>query len=585
MKALRSARLILLPLLAALFSIVLTAGLLLAAPAPVLHSRLGQALALQASLRPLVPSLAHAKTFQDFGVPTDLHRASDGRYVYPKPNLMRAGAVLRSSAAGAAATPQVNEAVQTFDVFNPPPAFALAQGQSLIPTNLTPVWTADETMLVFSSNRTASGTAGTRFHLWAIPINGGAPVQLTSSTGPTGGGEFFPALSANNNQQIAFTSDANTGTVQNLYVLPFAAKTVSITGLTSPTFQGVDANGNPLTGISGVGRPTFSPANADEIIFSGYSTSGTNAGHNHLYFLYQSTRGFNPATASLPAKLTDGPADDTDPAFSQDGQFIAFASTASALTPSNVAPSPNPNVAPVETSIAGGTTAGSNRSIFLISGSATIPNGGAPVTLPGTDNFGPAWSSTQANPYLNPSPGEEYIAFARGAAQGLSHDIVYLNVLKNTQAGGTSSRSNEASSTPLNPSTPVFRVNAGDTSGGSLGGFVSDTFINPNTGTPSFTVSGGTADPPATPPIVFNTTADPGTPPGIYQTDRSGTFTYTFPNLTPQRSIWCACTWPTPKKASPASASSTSPSMDGRLSRTLTLLVPRSSRRAALTAW
>ena len=529
MKVLRTLRTILLPLLAALLTTVLIAGLLLAAPGT--HSRLGQTLALRASLHSLAPALAPAKTFQDFGVPTNLHRGSDGRYIYSKPDLMRAGAVLRSRAAGTV-TPQVNEAVQTFDVFNPPPAFALAAGQSLTPTNLTPVWTSDETMLIFSSNRTATGTAGTRFHIWAVPINGGTPMQLTASTGPVNGGEFFPALS--NNQQLAFTSDANTAGVQNLYSIPFAAKTVSVNGLLSPTFQGVDANGNSLTGIGGVGRPTFSPANADEIIFSALSTSGASAGHQHLYFLYQSTKGYNPNAASLPAKLTDGPADDTDPNFSQDGQFIAFASTASTLTASNVAPSADPNVAPIHTAVAAGTTEQSNRAIFLISGADGVTNGGAPVTAPGTDNFGPAWSSTQRNPYLNPTAGQEYIAFSRGAAQASPHDIVYLNVLQNTNAGGESGRSNEASSTPLTPTSPVFQVNAGDTTQGeNFGGYVADTFINPLTTRASFTVNGGTADQPATPPIVFNTTADPGTPPQIYQTDRSGTFTYTFPNLTP----------------------------------------------------
>jgi len=543
----RFARVLLLPLLAALFSLALTASLLVAAPAPSAQSHLGQALALRASLRPLMPSGAHAKSFQDLGVPQDLRRASDGRYIYAKPGLakLHSGAILRSHASAAIA--QVDEAVQTFDVFNPPPAFALAQGQSLTPTNLTPVWTADETMLVFSSNRTATGAVGTRYHIWAIPINGGTPVQLTNSTAAAGEaaalphGEFFPALSAGNNQELAFTSDANTANVQNLYVAPFSATTYTVNGKPSPTNQGLNASGASVTGIAGVQRPVFSPSNADEIVFSGLSATGTNAGHQHLYFLYQSTGGYNPATASLPAKLTDGPADDTDPAYSQDGAYIAFASTATQYTATNVSPSPDPNTAPLKTSAAAGTTAAANRSIFLLTGQAGIANSGQPVTLSGTDNFGPAWSTTATNPYLNPAPGFEYIAFARGAAQNAPHDIFYLKVLQNTQVGGQSSRSNEASSTPLDPAVspletgaPVYQVDAGDTNGGdNFGGYVSDSFINPKTGQSSFLVNGGTADAPPTPPLVFNTTADPGTPPQIYQTDRSGTFSYTFPNVTP----------------------------------------------------
>ena len=548
-KLLSSAR-ILLPLLAALFSLALTASLLVAAPAPAAQSHLGQALALRAALRPLALSGAHAKSFQSLGVPQDLHRAEDGRYIYTRPNLakMRSGAILRSHAA-TTATAQVNEAVQTFDVFNPPPAFALAQGQSLTPTNLSPVWTADETMLVFSSNRTATGTAGTRYHIWAIPVNGGTPVQLTTSTAAAAEsaalphGEFFPALSAGNNQELAFTSDANTANIQNLYVAPFTATAYAVNGKPSLTNRGLNTSGASVTGIAGVQRPVFSPSNADEIVFSGLSATGNYAGHQHLYFLYQSTGGYNQATASLPGKLTDGPADDTDPAYSQDGQFIAFASTAAAYTATNAAPSADPNTAPLATSAAAGTTAAANRSIFLMTGQYAIANGGQSVTLAGTDNFGPAWSTTATNPYLNPAPGFEYIAFARGAAQNAPHDIFYLKVLQNTQAGGESGRSNEASSTPEDPAinspletgAPVYQVNAGDPATGvTVGGYVLDNFTNPrNNNLPSFLVNGGTADAPANPPLVFNTTADPGTPPQIYQTDRSGTFTYTFPNLTP----------------------------------------------------
>ncbi len=107
-------------------------------------------------------------------------------------------------------------------------------------------------MLVFSSNRTASGSAGPRFHLWAIPINGGTPVQLTDSPGSAvGGGEFFPALSSGNNRQIAFTSDAQSPGVQNLYTMPFTAALVNVsdkTVITSPTIR---------TDAAGAGRDRF----------------------------------------------------------------------------------------------------------------------------------------------------------------------------------------------------------------------------------------------------------------------------------------------------------------------------------------
>ena len=427
---------ILLPLLAALFSFALTASLLVAAPAPSGSSHLGQALALRASLHPLVPSAAHAKSFQNLGVPQDLRRGSDGRYIYTKPSLtlLHSGALRSRAATGAA---QVDEAVQTFDAFNPPPAFAPAL--SLTPTNLTPVWTADGTMLVFSSNRTATGTAGTLFHIWAVPVGGGAAVQLTNSSAPAGAsaalphGEFFPALSAGNNTTLAFTSDANSANIQNLYSIAFSAATVAVSSLTSPTMHGSDSAGNSLTGFGNVGRPAFSPSDANEVIFSATSTAGTNAGHSHLYFLFLTTGGYDENNPSLPAKLTDGPADDTDPAYSSDGVAIAFASTANALQATGSSPSS-------ATSLILTNTPGANRSIFVIGGGGsfgfgTALNGGNPVTTAGTDNYAPAWSSNARNAYLNPTSGQEFIAFARGASATANHDIYYLLALKPSATG------------------------------------------------------------------------------------------------------------------------------------------------------
>ena len=538
-----------LALLASLSSLALVAGFLQAAPLSPRGST-GQALALRAALRAMVPLATHAKTFRDFGVPADTRRGPDGRYVYNKASLMRAGAIAKAHASSAVGA-QVDEAVQTFDVFNPPPGFTPTQGPGLTPTNLTPVWTADETMLVFSSNRTTSGGIGTRYHIWAIPINGGTPVQLTDSA--AGAGEFFPALSAGNNTEIAFTSDAQSPGTQNLYAMPFTAQTVNVASLTSPTIRTNDplAQAQGGTGFDSVGRPTFNPTNSDEIIFSAHSTEGANTGHFHLYFLYQSTGGFNNAAASLPAKLTDGPADDTDPAYSQDGQLIAFASTSPSLAQTNVAPSSNFNTALLATT----TPTSSLRNIFLIGGGGRIgfgnpTNAGAPTTLPGKDNFGPAWSSPRRNVYLNPAPGTEYIAFSRGASPTSPHDIFYLSVLQNIDAGGESGRSNEAGTTPVpavpTPAvanlndTPVYQINSG-------GPEVTDpnfpdqdykpgdyTIIDPSTGQiiQPAQIVGGTVEA-LTPVPVVNLINDPFTPPAVYRDEHTGTFQYTFKFLTP----------------------------------------------------
>jgi len=526
----------LLTTLAVLFPAAFVAGLTQAAPAVSHGGGVGQGLALRAALRGLALPAARAKSFSALGVPQDVRRTDRGRFVpdYPaRPSRMHSNAIRKPSAA--AGTPQVDEAVQTFDVFNPTPGFTPTQGPSLTPTNLEPVWTADETMLVFSSNRTAAGTAGTLFHIWAIPINGGTPVQLTTSAGTTG--EFFPTLSAGNNAQLAFTSDARTPGTQNLFSIPFAATTVDVATQPSPTIRtDAFALAQGGTGFSQVYRPTFSATRSDEIIFSALSTAGQYAGHDHLFFLFTGTGGSDPANPSLPAKLTDGMADDTDPAYSADGQLIAFASTATSLAPVTQQSGSRFDQTPLLT--AGPDPAG-NRSLFLIGGGERtgfgIPtNGGKPATMAGTDNSAPAWSSLNANQYTNPAPGAEYLAFSRGASPASPHDIYYLQVLRNIQSGGETGKSNEAATTPVPALTPIYQVNAGGPAildpRFPLANYTADQASPGLAG--NYYFIGGTADVPNPPPPT-NTFNDPQTPPAVYNTDRSGTFSYTFGGLTP----------------------------------------------------
>ena len=418
-----------------------------------------------------------------------------GRTLLPR-RMMHSGAILKSRAASAASVVPISGGVQTYDVNNPPPAFRPLIGfgsaaalnnsstnppvyiSALTPTNLTPVWSADETFLVFASTRTATGgvnadgsDGGPRFHLWAISVNGGEAFQITTSTGPTGGGELFPALSRNN-LALTFTSDAATPAVQNLYDIPFSFSTLS-TGTVAPndltpgtanfsgtgslTLRGTSELASAqATGFDQVQRPTFSPNDDQLIVFSAHSVNFASngdvfAGHNHLYFLYTSSGGFSQnSNVSFPGKLTDGPADDTDPAFAPDGSYIAFASTANgagftrntnnAFGPSNPASPQDPNASQ---SLSSGAAA--TRSLFLISGglsSTGVPFGTVPGALSGTggrvsqgeaagfDDFGPAWSSfANQNQFTNPSGNFAYLAFARASSSTAAHDIYYFQTI------------------------------------------------------------------------------------------------------------------------------------------------------------
>jgi len=503
-----------------------TAALAGMKPAPT-HG-LGAALSLIAQQR-------HAKVNAAMG---GLRHTPDGRVLLGR-DLLRPGALRRPSATPAAAIMPISGGVQTFDVFNPSPAFRPLVGfgtttalnndptnppvfvAALSPTNMMPVWSQNEQFILFSSNRTATGgvQANGRFHIWAISANGGEAFQITdsqtSATGtalPAGGGEFFPALSPSNNA-LAFTSDAQSVGVQNLYALQsnsaFSPGAFSFdalvalnnsralinvadpTAITSLTIRSATPTTNPQpTGFSAVGRPTFSSSEG-QIVFSALSTTGANAGHAHLYFLNTNTRGFDANNVSFPGKLTDGPADDTDPAYSPDGQFIAFASTATSIaTNTNTAtnsPDPsNPNNS--QTVTAGGTTGGV-RSIFLLSGGGsgagfgTVVQGGQPgntsqlpggrISAAGTDNFGPAWSNfANPNQFTNPVGGLAYLAFSRAASPGAPHDIVYLQVAQGVNSPNTQSLAGETNGNPV--VTLNTDDNAGETS--ATGNVFNDTY-------------------------------------------------------------------------------------------------------------
>jgi len=516
---------------------LLLAGLLtsasLAGKTPAPAHGLGAALSLIAQQR-----AAHAQV--NAGM-SGLRHAADGRALLDR-GMMRPGAIRRASATSTNAIVPVSGGVQTFDIFNPPPAFRPLVGfgssaalnndptnppvfiDNLTPTNMMPVWSQDEQFIIFSSNRTAMGGVQTngRFHLWAISVNGGEAFQITDSvTGPggaalpAGGGEFFPALSPSNNA-LAFTSDAQSPGTQNLYALQsnsaFAAGGFSFTILvglnnsrsfvnvsdptviTSLTIRSADATavgGDPaaspqFTGFSTVRRPTFSPSEG-QIVFTAFSVTGTNKNHFHLYFLNTNTRGFDANSASFPGKLTDGPADDTDPAYSPDGQFIAFASTASSIAtqtntnpangPTNsLGPNPPSAVQPPDNSQTVTTGATALRSIFLLGGGGsgagfgTVVTGGQPgnttqlpggrVSVAGTDNFGPAWSNfANPNQFTNPTGNLGYLAFSRATAMTAPHDVVYLQVVQGVNTPNTQTL------TPESTGNRVVTLNTDDNAG------------------------------------------------------------------------------------------------------------------------
>jgi Tol biopolymer transport system component len=423
----------------------------------------GQALELKAALHPN-RTAAQTKRLMDDSA---WHHFPNGRFAAdPKSFGLvsgQANAYAKPHAAGNAQPILINEGVQTFDVFAPPPSFAPTSGP-LTPIDLEPVWTADENYIIFSSNRAGDN----HFHLFAIPSQGGLAVQLTTGSGD----EYYPALNKNNSV-LAFTSSANSTTGnQDLYIIggqsgvPFTIGQAPI----DPANLAGNAGSSLTLGDTGVftnvTRPTLSPA-GDRIVFSATTSTNSN-GHTanirHLYYLYVSTHGYDPTQITVPGQLTDGPAADTDPAWSPKGDFIAFASNATGFTNTGT---------PLGATGSSTVSAGSNitpntpRALFLLNAGTSTSVGTVPaslvstgglVSVVGTDNFGPAWSADTTNQYTNPNTDLEYLAFARGAAGNQPHDIYYFLLTTN----------NPNSTITISPETAnnaAIKVNTDDNAG------------------------------------------------------------------------------------------------------------------------
>ncbi len=413
-----------------------------AAKAPAGHT--GQALSLQALLHPGLAQSHLARVFrQDQGRWT---RASNGRFVYS-----RSAPQYRSKAHVANGGPVViDEPVQTFDVFLPPPAFTPSDGP-LTPTNSKPVWSSDGSYFVFSSNRpsTVSSDPAGRFHIWVVSSAGdpatpsnSSPLTLTQITsGP--GNELDPALNSSNNA-LTFTSDANSQGVQNLYAISFPPQNATIIDVS--TLSSLTINPNSPTGFNGVSHPTWSPDSA-RIAFAALSSTGPNANHTHIYFLYTNTGGYLSSGTSNnpPGKLSDGPTDDENPSWSADGSYIFFDSTAAAINATGQPIAPNPANPGAETSpsvSSGGD--GVTHSIFAI-----FPNGTNPVKVTNQNTT----TADDTFPALRTEADGQTVdlAYASRASGGHSEILFELNTYAVDPNTGAPTTAPDATNTqPLN---------------------------------------------------------------------------------------------------------------------------------------
>lgn len=315
----------------------------------------------------------------------------------------------------------VNSTVQTSDITLPSETSgtnAIATGSNGAPTsqtpdNINPVWsTITEQYIIFSSNRTSATnpTPSNNYHLFEMSPSGlpSSIVQLTTGTG----NEFYPSILPGDGQ-IAFcesaTPNPNSDTM-SLYVIDTPTSTSpfnpTATGAPSPTLPSLQ---NPYY----VRHPSY---NGDLVAFAG--TPEGNPGTFHI-FTYNFGTG---AVTQLTGDSGSFGTDDENPAFSPDGNYVAFDSTATGFNSSNQS-----------TGINGTSIEAQNaRNIFLV-GFLGTPSPLKLTTASGTSSMQPAWTQNLSNPFLNPLGNRFFIFFSRW--NGTHYDIYYLKAeyYNNTQ--------------------------------------------------------------------------------------------------------------------------------------------------------
>lgn len=301
---------------------------------------------------------------------------------------------------------QVSSTVQTTDMtlgaYGPPANPLNAQGvPTNTPLNIDPVWSHDETFIVFVSNRVSAANSAPdpsgHLHLYALSATGDPKTLVQLTSGPTN--ERFPTLLGPTDSRIAFVQ--NNGSSFNApYSLVVGAISNSQAGFQVSNAQTLltpdpASSGNSLA----VSHPSYV---GDTIAFSG-TTAG---GQHHIYVIS--------VIAGTVRQITAGGADEENPAFDPTGQLIAFDSNATGY------------------SITGGLlqaqgTSTTTRDIYISSFQANSVEKFT-ATPSGHVSKQPSWSQGTTNPYLNPNGGRLYIFFAsdRIASTPGTSDIFFL---------------------------------------------------------------------------------------------------------------------------------------------------------------
>ena len=336
---------------------------------------------------------------------------------------------------------------------------------------VTPYWTDDEQILYYAGN---SGTGSTsHFQLYRLSASvannpsqtgAGVPVALTNETIAD---HKWPVPDKTGGRLAFIKSDDNRSLTDLAKEWQLYVAITPASGKTIDTAPGGPSNLLNLTGgltrfrgkrFVNVERAAW--LGSTQLAFSAIREGDT---RYHIYTI--------DIVGRQVTQLTDGGADERNPAISPDGRYLAFDSNAESRVAGNVYTGgsiPKTETSDGNPAVATATSGTKKRNIFVMSTvtGTTLQFTNRYAGAPDSDDVQPAFSTQRANQFTNATGTSVYLAFAStrqpdvpGAptvftAPSSTHDIYTVRVLAPSAAA------------PNDPTAAVFSVEAAPATGG-----------------------------------------------------------------------------------------------------------------------